>query len=278
MKLKPIFLAGVVAATAAGVLNASEQPATENVSFVSIRTPELPKEVARRIEQTEGADRAEKCVAYIEAAVRQKPAAAAAVVGAASRVAPEFAARFAAAAVKIERPFAAGIARAAVAAAPDHAAEIVAAIVKVEPASYAQIAYDVAYPVPEKDGEIARSVVSALPNLKSFVRENPAVVDLVASTSAVDKAARKLGLKTAEFLVADLTPAQAARALPSPEMASLPRRVEVAAAGSTSPAAQPKPAIATFTPAVNAPLAARIIVTPSTGREYYRPTNRGPLP
>jgi hypothetical protein len=224
-------------------------------TFLSIRSLELPREVAqlvRKASSVEGPDRATECVAIVREAVRFNPTAASLIVGTASKVAPDLAAQFAAAAVPFTTKNAPGVARAAAASAPQHAAEIAAAVAKTRPAEYAQIAYEINYVVPGMQPQVVDAVLNSLPNLKLFTAtavsteilgdsaassdssgataspgsstgRAPAVgsgsqtppdvttTDLLIIAPEIDQTARSLGMKTDDFLAAELTPVQTAK-------------------------------------------------------------------
>jgi len=237
MKLNGLALVGAVTlalASAPSTSAAAKSAGTYRHSFASVRTAELPREVARLVGKEKGQDREQRSIEIVTAAVACNPASAPMIVGAASRVAPDLAAKFAAAAAAIVSQSAPAIARAAAASAPAHAHEIGSAVARVRPAQYAQIAHEVSYAVPHSEQQVIKAIVVDLPNLKPFAAaasqfnngpaaESPqpaatasvaaptaqiTVVDLLSTTSAVDSAAREIGMKTEDFLVADLTSEQ----------------------------------------------------------------------
>lgn len=215
MKYRKLLLIGAVSlATAApNVLSATSSPQDLRIALASAKAPEVPREVARLISELKDGDREKLAVEIVRWAVELNPASAAAIVGSAARVAPELAPQMSAAAAALQPKLAAGIARAAAASAPAYAPEIAAAVAKERPALYASIAYEVAYAVPGKDQQIVNAVVTGFPNLRSFAltdttSSNTRVTDLVAIAPSVESAASSLGMKTEQFLTADLTQAQ----------------------------------------------------------------------
>ena len=297
MKIKPLILAGAATLVASvPALYAANNSAGESPAPLgSVRTAELPREVARLVGNEKGNGRAERAVAIVRHAVEVNRAAAPAIVGAAARVAPDLAAQFSAAAVTVEPKLAAGIARAAAAAAPSYAGEIAAAVVKIHPVLYAQVAYEIAYAVSNQDQQIVNGVVAGLPNLKPFTG-SATVTELLASTPRVDKAARQLGMQTDEFLLADLTPAQLST-VKSLVASSTP---SVASAASVNRPAVVPVEVSLLSPSADAPLAAKVtaasatkgvpfvpgagtpgednraqvvVVTPGEGRTYDKPGN-----
>lgn len=270
MKVLPLIIAGVVAVAATTpALNAASKKADDARTYLStLRVAELPREVAKLIVNEKGNGRAERCVAIVRSAVELSRASAPAIVGAASRIAPDLAPEFSAAAATIEPKLAAGIARAAAAAAPNYAPEIAVAVIKAQPSQYTQVAYEVAYAVPAKDQQVVNAVVTGLPNLKPFTASTPnlSVSELLATAPDVEKAASQIGMKTEQFLVADLTPVQVSTVQTAALSASAGK---VSAAGVTKGTP--------FVPGAGTPgevnRAQTVVVTPGQGRTYDKPGN-----
>jgi hypothetical protein len=272
MKLKSLVLGAALTVSAAAPLIYAAHEDTRT-TLASFPAAELPRESAKMVKNVKGEARAARCVDIVRTAVELNHASAPAIVGAASRVAPDLAVEFSSVAATIEPKLAAGIARAAAAAAPNYASEIALGVIKTRPALYAQIAYEVSYAVPGKDAQIANAVVTGLPNLKGFTSSPATLTGLLAATPQVDKAARQLGMKTDEFVVTTLTPTQAstvqtAFATTSTSGASF---APLAAGGVPSQKGVP------FVPGAGTPgeenRAQTVVVTPGEGRTYDKPGN-----
>src|SRR6476659_6088828 len=111
MKTSKLLLIGAISLVASVPCTRSEiTPAQEfRISLAAVRTPEVPKEVARLIGQLKGSDREANAVEIVRSAVQLNPASATAIVGSAARVAPDLSPKLSAAAAALEPRLAAGI-------------------------------------------------------------------------------------------------------------------------------------------------------------------------
>jgi hypothetical protein len=268
MKYRTLLLiAAVSLAQASSVFSANRSPQELRVALAAAKPLEIPRETAGLISELNGPDREKLAIDIVRWAVELNPASAGPIVGSAARVAPELAAKMSSTAAALQPKLAPAIARAAASSAPASAAEIAAAVARERPAQYAAVSCEVAYAVPGRDPEIVNAVVASLPNLKSFAltdetSPNTKVTDLLAIAPVVESAASTLGMKTEQFLVTELTPAQQTKVSTINSAHSVVKGVPFApAAGTPGEGKNPND----FT------------VTPGKGRDYATlPANRPP--
>jgi hypothetical protein len=183
MKRNNVSLAVLLAALSCfGASSANALPQSQLVSIkqavANAPVAELAAQAAQLVTQATKADREEVAVVVVREVVSRKPATAAAVVGAVSKVAPELSATVAAEAAKLSESQAPEIARAATTAAPAHAEKIAAAVAKVAPASSLKIARRAVATTPEQASKIVEAIIAAVPSSRASIASDTAITAL----------------------------------------------------------------------------------------------------
>jgi hypothetical protein len=144
---------------------------TNSLTIVLERVPaaELPAMSAALVKASVPQHRCALATNVVRVAVRIHAAAAAAIVGAVARVAPETTAVVSSTAAAEQPECAAAIVRAAIGAVPDRAVEVITHVCAVTPNDYHIVALAAEQAIPSARKDILRAIGVAIVDLKSYI-------------------------------------------------------------------------------------------------------------
>jgi hypothetical protein len=182
--LSALVLVGLCATATSTYALPQSQIVSIKQSVATAPVAELPARAAQIVSQASQADQEKVALVTVREAIARRPATAAAVVGAISKVAPEATVAVAAEAARLSSEQASEIARAAATATPAQAHKIAAAVAQAAPTSAVKVTRVVAWAVPQHAWGIVENVVAAVPQAKTQIEQDQTIAAITRSSQS----------------------------------------------------------------------------------------------